>query len=208
MKKTILSKVLKGVSGILILAFLLLIAPNCMAYTRNSERNYVSGALQFIPHKDFGATSISHMNEALYQWNKIGNKKYTLSRSPTERHSTTGFFAGCSSGVYSFNKDGRNYIYREFSTTFTAPGYTKFRTNVSGKVLEADICINVSRPFANGDLPDRYDTWTVFIHEAGHALGLDHPANNAYAVMNVYAPGTILRYPQTDDKNGINAIYA
>lgn len=207
MKMRILKKVRRSMCGFLVITLLLFAAPNGRAYTRNSERNYVSGALQFIPHKDFGATSISHMNEALYQWNKIGNKKYTLSRSPTDRHSTTAFFAGCSSGVFSFNKDGRNYIYREFSTTFTAPGYTRFRMNASGKVLEADICINVSRPFANGDLPNRYDTWTVFIHEAGHVLGLDHPANNAYAVMNVYDPGTILRYPQTDDKNGINAIY-
>ena len=101
-----------------------------------------------------------------------------------------------------------NCIYNEKDDSYYAdsPGVTVTRLNSSGKVLEADILINTYLPFSNGGASNTYDTWTVFIHEAGHVLGLDH-SWVADSVMYVSDIGTVKRYPSLDDEQGIYSIY-
>ena len=46
----------------------------------------------------------------------------------------------------------------------------------AGLLTPADIAINMSFQWANSAQPGKYDVWTVFMHEAGHAVGIkDNP---------------------------------
>jgi len=43
------------------------------------------------------------------------------------------------------------------------------------------------------------------VHELGHAIGISH--NSGTSIMNSSRDRTTMHVPQTDDKNGVNAIY-
>lgn len=43
------------------------------------------------------------------------------------------------------------------------------------------------------------------VHEFGHAIGIGH--NSGTSIMNSNRNRTTMHVPQTDDKNGVNAIY-
>ena len=42
----------------------------------------------------------------------------------------------------------------------------------AGLLNSADIAINMSFQWANSAQPGKYDFWTVFMHEAGHVVGI------------------------------------
>ena len=42
----------------------------------------------------------------------------------------------------------------------------------AGLLTSADIAINMSFQWANSAQPGKYDFWTVFMHEAGHVVGI------------------------------------
>ena len=166
--------------------------PAAEAYTLTGK--HITNILTFVPHSSFGATSVSHMNEACYQWNSQAGKNI-LRREPTRTHN---------SSAYPSN-DGNNYVYKvDAGTQYLAQctWYSNGSVNVS-----ADININPHYAWANSAQSGCYDLWTVFLHETGHAAGLSHSSVSG-AVMWPTTPSNFPnRYPQADDRAGINAIY-
>ena len=95
----------------------------------NGRRIPGNTRITFIPHSDFGTTTISHMNEALWEWNhNLPSGIEGIYRDPVVRHSATNYPT----------KDGINRIYRKniYSTEYVgqATWYT-----VNGITTEADI---------------------------------------------------------------------
>lgn len=72
------------------------------------------------------------------------------------------------------NYDGMNAIYRVNVGADYLAQTTWWRHNGTNIISEADININMYYPYANSAQPGKFDTWTVFIHEAGHVIGLNH----------------------------------
>ena len=142
----------------------------------NGRRIPGNTRITFIPHSDFGTTTISHMNEALWEWNhNLPSGIEGIYRDPVVRHSATNYPT----------KDGINRIYRKniYSTEYVgqATWYT-----VNGITTEADINLNMYYNWANSAKPNAFDVWTVFLHEAGHLYGLCDVYDSVYSNRVMY----------------------
>ena len=153
----------------------------------------------YIPHGSIGTQTKMDMNDALYQWNY--NSGYMLMRrEPSITHITNDYP----------KPEGQNKVYKLYLGNSFAPGENtmRFEVRVTGNtyyyvVVESDIVFNASRPFTNTPMPHYYDVWTIFIHEAGHTLGLAHPSNSSSvnsSVMHVLSAGNSRRFLSNSDK--------
>ncbi len=153
--------------------------------------------LTFYPYISIGSTSLDHFNEAFWNWNKE-NSTYKLKRATAPVHYKTNFYE-----LNDSKDDGTSRVYKVSNPQKEAPGpsYT-FRDKTSGRIVNAAaINLNPARPLSNGAKKGTYDVWTVFIHEAGHVLGLEHPKDwSTDSVMNVYPVDTMKRTLTSYDK--------
>jgi len=177
----------------MIMVISLVPAPRASAYSLTGQR--VNTMITFIPHNDFGTTTIAHFNQACYLWNSaIGyNLVY---RDPTVRHTAY---------VYPSN-DGRSYIYRVNigSNDYVMQTTWYYNGNV---VTSADINVNLFCPWANEQLSGFYDVWTVFLHELGHVLGLDHSSVTTAVMYKYVYTNKLNRYLTSDEISGLIKIY-
>ncbi len=203
MNKSLMVKIISVLNVILLLAIFIVSIPifQSLAYRLEGHRLNTDYILTFVPHQDFSATTISHFNEALWNWNSTVGMSL-MSREPTLRHNTTGYP----------QDDNKHYIYREFRDDIDKPGKVKYYYSAwpNDDVLKsADILINMAYPYSNGNQSNTLDTWSVFIHEAGHAAGLDHTEiQNINVVMydTIYY-NQLRRSLHQDDINGVKSIY-
>ena len=187
----------KSFISLLLVAVLTLASITTPALAYKSLGFKITSTITFVPYNGFTSTSIAHMGEAVRKWNTAAGS--TLMKISSSTHSvTTG---------YPNTYDRNNYIYR----IDVGPGYVGeccYVYSADGVLRQADININVYYPFANSAQPNCYDLYSVFIHEAGHAAGLDdNDSLNTTSVMYVCGPGVAKRDLAVDDIIGIRAIY-
>lgn len=154
----------------------------------------LSSSMVFIPHEDFGDTTILHFNHACYPWNEASGYGI-VSRSVTQRHSKTAFP----------RQDAMNGIYRvAVSDDYVAYTYRYVSHSI---ITEADINLNMNWGWANSAQPNCFDVWSVFMHEVGHAIGIGH-STKTDAVMYKYVYKNYTRRDLTsDDRNAVYANY-
>lgn len=180
-----------------ILICLISFPPTVSAYKISDYR--LVDEIRYIPHQDFGSLSIAHMNDALYVWNEAMGEGL-LSRSPTVRHTKTDYPT----------QDNVNRVYRvcmgqESGVLAENQPYL----NLYWQVIESDININMSFTWANSAQPGKMDLWTVFMHEAGHTIGLsDEGKNHPEAVMYFQIPENHERRSLSeDDIKGVRYLF-
>lgn len=157
----------------------------------------ISNTINYIPHTDFGSTSIAHFNDALAIWNAQAGKTL-MTRHLTSRHSSSKYPENDSvSRIYRKSVGLGSYIAQN----------TTYYSSSTKLVLESDININISYSFANSAQPGSYDVWSVFLHESGHTAGLGHSEYSLAVMYDSLLTNSEKRYLHSDDKNGINAIY-
>lgn len=168
------------------------------AYVLSEYNVWLGDTIRYIPHEDFGSLSVSHMNEALYEWNEAMDAGY-LGRYPSYTHDDSDYpNRDNQCKVYRLNRGqngvlGANYVWHNTSTKM---------------VLESDIYTNMSYTWANSAQPGKYDYWTFFMHEAGHSVGIGDNRDVPDAVMYYKIdPNTEKRTLRVDDRNAIKAIY-
>lgn len=154
--------------------------------------------LTLLPYKGFGSTTLSHFNEAFWQWNKECST-YSLQRSLTTHEDTDFYIIMNGTGGLPQNK-----IYKASRWNNSSPGVAHIACNTSStEVVSASINLNPTQPLSNGADSNAYDVWTVIIHEAGHILGFGHSDRDS--VMKVTPKGTINRYLSSYDRNRLNS---
>ncbi len=154
-----------------------------------------------VPHSTFGTTTIKHMNDAAYEWNKhLPSGVSGLYRDPTNRHSTSNY-PTC---------DSNNRIYKvnTYSTDYVAQTTI---WSLNGIVIEADMNINLYYSWANSAMAGHYDVWSVFLHEAGHIFGFRdiYDAEYSNRVMYAYASmGTTKRSVTAAESTLLKQLYS
>lgn len=157
-----------------------------------------SKTLTFVPQNTFGATSISHFNEALSQWNSATG--YTLMTRSTSTHSETAYPKA----------DGKSYIYRINAGAKYAAECQPYLDSTGKIVVSADINFNTYYAWANSAQPGCMDVWTVFLHESGHPAGLSNLEDTSHLSSVMYIPAAYnatKRYLSGDDTLAIKARY-
>lgn len=171
-------------------------------YAFNSYRMQKNTQIKYYVHRDYGATTMADMNEALYQWHAaLGwNPMY---RDPNVRHTLIGFPS----------EDGTSRVYRKETGLTGSIADNQIYTDHFGYfAVESDVNLNMSYSWCNGAQAGRYDAWSIFLHETGHTLGLANVDDNSALVMSgvaqLYRTNTIAyRYLKEGDKKGLEILY-
>lgn len=178
------------------LCVVLLLASVCVfasAYTRWGHRLY--GTKTFVPHEDFGSTSVQQMNDMMYKWNVQMDESY-LKRDSTNRHSRTDYPV----------QDGVNEVFRVNTGKADYLQETR-RFQTTGILLEADVNVNMHYRWTNSAQPYAYDFKSVFLHEMGHVCGLSHSEYESAVMYESIGTNTDKSNLTQDDIDGIKDIY-
>lgn len=121
-----------------------------------------------------------------------------MRREPTKRHSTSNYP----------QQDGESRVYRKDMGSRIPLAELTPMDLMGGYIFEADMLLNIYFPYVNGAYSGKYDTWGVFLHEAGHAAGMDHTTSFTSVMYDTSRTNTLTyRYLQNDDKTGIKNLY-
>jgi len=155
---------------------------------------HINIAVSFVPYSGLTADTISHMGLAAKQWNSAAGK--TIMYVSLNRHSSMSYPT----------KNGVNEVYKRNAG---AAGYVGQTTSwyTSGVLTESDTNFNMYYSFANSQQLGCYDTYSIFLHEAGHTAGMGHSAYSSAVMWPTAYTNTLRRTLQADDKNGIASKY-
>lgn len=73
--------------------------------------------------------------------------------------------------------------------------------------VHVDMEFNTNYQWSTAPTAPQIDIESVALHEAGHALGLDHSSDPAAIMYPTYQPGAIARTLSVDDLAGLRALY-
>jgi len=151
-------------------------------------------------YNGFSDQSKASVSNACAQWNSVGVGNLVYDGS---YHSTT---------TWPVN-NGKNEITKNYNgVNRTLASCRLVETEYVGGILysasEADIDLNISHPLGNSGSSSTYDVGCLVTHEIGHLLGLDHSADTTATMVSGLSKGDVYkRSIESDDKNGIKAIY-
>ena len=178
-----------------VFAYLLIFTCTYGAFAYSLTGAKLVNGIHYYYHQDFGSLTISQMKSACTTINnEIGRSVLTISDIWVHN------LFDCP------NFDGVSRIYRDTLGTETNYLAINFWNLPIGPVSESDVVINASHPFANSAQPGKYDVWSVFLHEMGHTVGLNHSAQTSAVMYAHTSPGVAKRALTQDDKNGIAAM--
>lgn len=164
------------------------------AYTHTGR--WIDSVQTVIPYYGLSEMSITHIGNSLSQWN-VAAEKFVLTMVKDTSHSLVNYPT----------RDSDNCIYKMSTGTndYVAQTYSWYTS--AGKITEFDINFNMYYPYTNGQLSGYYDTYSVFLHEAGHAIGMGHSSYKSSVMYPYVYKDTLRRTLSDDDILGAKTIY-
>ena len=180
---------------VIILLIILFIYPNASSKGYSLFNYKLNKSINYVPHNNFGSQTITDFNEALAKWNyELGTT--LMKRDYALRHSDSTYP----------KSDGINRIYR-ISTGYGNYIAQNTVRHSNGSVIESDINFNMYYPFSNGAVSNHFDVYSIFLHETGHTLGINH-SEYSDAVMYAHSyRGVLKRNLHFDDVRAVSVIY-
>lgn len=161
--------------------------------------------LTYYLGSSFEQSSSANLNEALYLWNK--NSGHSLMRrDPNKRHNVTDY--GKPSSF-----DSLNLVYK-IAVNADYVGENTLRVN-NYIVYESDINLNAKYDFTDGKAINKWDTFSLFLHESGHTTGLcdiynPYPYEKDSVMIGDWSTRSnsiSWRSLRQDDINGLKVLY-
>ena len=169
------------------------------AYTQDGQKHWVKDTIYLRPYSGFTDLTLQHMKSSVSQWDQAAGQLVIGISNLSHSDNNASFGSGSWDGVNRIMKKKSDELYTG-RTHVNADFFT-------GYVKEADINLNANKKFANSGQKGCYDTYSVFLHEAGHVIGLGHATSTVPVMYANLGTGVEKRTLQTDDKNGAHYIY-
>lgn len=169
------------------------------AYVLHPQKHHIESSVYLTPYSGFTALTLQHMRNSVSQWNKAAGKTIVVISSSAHSENSAPFGQG--------EWDGKNLIVKQ-------PAGERYTAETSvnsyfwdGKLIEVDINMNSDVNWANSVQRNFMDTYSAFLHEVGHVVGLGHPDSTLPVMYEVLEYGQEKRTLRTDDISGVQSIY-
>lgn len=209
-----MKKISKVLSIILVVSILMyIISVNAFAYEiiETSTGVRIKGikeeSLTFQSWSGFAKETRWAIDYASRQWNNRTGQTRLYHSATQHNYADIGYI-----------HDGKNLITKTVITNTNSTKNVLMRThlrlvekNSKWYIIEADIIIDSSEPWANNGSNQAFDVQNVMTHEFGHALGLGDEYSDSKTTSTMYyraEKGEISkRTLEQDDLNGFNYLY-
>jgi len=184
------------ISGYFLISFVLCFGNEVFAYVLNSP--WPNARATFYSKGTSNALWNDAFIQATAKWNNLSNFTYYYIDAYTDPCSYD--YIPKNSWAFTYTECGER-----FGSTTLAITYTYYDN--LGQRIESDIVFNANKSWNvfGGSWAEVNDFRRVAVHELGHALGLDHDERFAAIMNSAYSES--IETPQTDDINGLRALY-
>lgn len=181
----------------LLLTCAVLVSSTCPAFGYSLTGEKMNFQLWYRPHADFLGETRESFRSAMSTWNTLLPEWRRLCFDDTSHYLPFYPTRDLACSIYKTYSGGDNYVAQN-TWWFYEPNHY---------VEESDIDINANYSWTNGAAPGKFDVGSIFFHETGHTVGLNH-SQYSDAIMYAYSyPNTVKKTLHWDDIDGVNAIY-
>lgn len=157
--------------------------------------------------------------QMMLQWNKAVASRnffdFPLESVPNVEHSDLRDYRDGDMGIYKHHSwfrhgpDGRSIRYSVAIAQIYSIERDVLTDSHHKEILHVDILFNTREwEFTTeANDPGRYDLYTIFLHEIGHALGLRHTREGSSVMRPTFMTSESMRAPNAYDKESIREIY-
>lgn len=180
------------------------------AYDIVANGGYDAPSLHFYAWSGFSEATLEQFDKAFDEWNyKAYSAKPSSLWIDRSGKLTDQTESGCPNGINEIAKGNRGTTnsYLMLATLTLCINYSTGTTTI----IEADIDVNGSFPWANSVLKNYYFVQNAFTHEVGHVYGLGDLDDSEYSESTMYYSASKNEDKkctiEADDIAGIKAIY-
>ena len=177
------------------------------AYTLSGPKWPQSGATFYVDITGSGGLFNTGFETAISRWNAA---------TPYFQFSTVRQFGDpCSNPNGGTIRNGVKFDTMDCGVAFGASTLAVTHTwSSGGSILQSGMVFNSTKtwdvysgPYQGGSHAGVQDFARVAVHELGHSLGLSHENSLQSIMASAFVVGSTIEVPQTDDVNGVQALY-
>lgn len=169
--------------------------------------HFIASTMTFVPGSNFDNQQRSNMISCSSLWNNAAGETIFSRSSSTHNDDRSYTYIDDEDetkyAYYGYEDNKNRAYYLDYGNEYLACCYNMPENAFA--LEEFDIIVN--NTYTWDDIDDGYDFFSVFLHELGHAAGLDHSSNRSAVMYPTFSIGEQRRSPNYDDIAGMHEIY-